>query len=157
MALSDPRYIIKNIIDAITLTKDDDITAATILHQYARGPEDLKDIFYDEDYDVLICDGEPRVQSSREIQDIPTHYTMNYPVTVVTMNKRDPVLGVLVCTASTMQAKARDAIRTIVEANAQSGVPSYTLTIMREVGKNMRLAALDIWETAYTIEYKIGQ
>lgn len=157
MALSDPRYIIKDIIDAIILTKDDDATPATILHQYERGPEDLKYIFYDEDYDVMVSYGEPRVQSSREIQDIPTHYSMNYPVTVITMDKRDPVLGMLVCTASTMQAKARDAIRDIVEANAQSSDPSYTLTIMTEVGKNVRLAGLDIWHTIYTIEYKIGQ
>ena len=157
MALSDPRAIIKNIIDAITLTKDDDVTAATILHQYERGPEDLKDIFYDEDYDVLVSYGGARVRSSREIQDVPTHYAMNYAVTVVTVDKRDPVLGVLVCTASTMQAKTRDAIRAIVEANAQSGIPSYTLTIMAEVGKTMRLAGLDIWQTVFTIEYKIGQ
>ena len=117
----------------------------------------MKAIFYVEDYDVLVSYGEPRVQSSREIQDVPTHYSMNYPVTVVTVDKRDPILGTLVCTASTMQGKARDAIRTVVEANAQSSVPSYTLTIMTEVGKNVRLAGLDIWQTAYTVEYKIGQ
>jgi len=124
----DPRYLIKDIIDAITLTKNDDATAASMLHEYERGPEDIKYIFYTEDYDVLVKYGAPRVRSDRQIQDIPIHYLMTYPVTVITVDKRVPVLGPLVCTATTMQAKARTAIRTVVAASAQSATPAYTLT-----------------------------
>jgi len=155
MATDDPRYIIKDIIDAITLTKDDDATAATILHEYDRGPEDMKYIFFTLDYDVLVKYGGPRVRSNREIQDVPVHYLMTYPVTVVTVDKRT-ALGALICTATTMQTKARTAIRTIVEANAQSAVPAYTLTIMREEDRDDWMGGINIWRAVYYLEYMTG-
>lgn len=155
-ATQDPRYIIKNIIDAITLTKDDDVAFASVLHLYERGPEDIKDLFFVDDYDVVFFYGEPRVKSAREIQDVPVHYLMRYPVTVVTVDKRDPVLGVLVCTASIMQSKARTALHTVVEANAQSAVPAFTLTAMEEQGKNAWSGGINVWQTPYTLEYMTG-
>ena len=155
-AEQDPRYYIKVIVCDITLTKNDDITPASRLCEYERGPEDIKGIFFDEGYDVLMKFGEPQVRSERQIQDVPVHYLMTYPVTVITVDKRDPVLGVLVCTASTMQAKARTAIRAAVAASAQSATPAYTLTIMREQGKNEWSAGINVWSTVYYLEYMSG-
>lgn len=160
MATTDPRYIIKDIIDEITLTKDDDVTAASILHEYERGPEDIKHIFYTEGYDVLVKYGGPRVRSTREIQSKPVHYMMRYPVTVVTVDKHDPLLGTLVCTAPIMQAKARTALRNAVEGSAQSAsgaLPSYVLTVVEEQGKNEWRGGLNIWSTVYYVEYTSGE
>lgn len=140
----------------MVLTKDDNVTLARTLCEYERGPEDIKGIFYDEGYDVLVKFGEPRVRSAREIQDQPVHFLMNYPVTVITVDKHDPILGTLVCTATTMQAKARTAIRAAVAASAQSAAPAFTLTIRSEVGKNEWSAGLNVWSTQYILEYMTG-
>jgi len=156
----DPKYIIKTIVCDITLTKNDDATPASILCEYERGPEDIKGIFFDEDYDVLLKFGEPRTRSAREIQSVPVHYVMRYPVTVVTVDKRDPVLGTLVCTAPIMQAKARTALRNAVEGSAQSAhgaTPSYVLTVMEEQGRNEWRGGFNIWSTVYFIEYTSGE
>lgn len=159
MAATDPRYIIKDILDtyiaANPITKDDDVTNATVLHIYERGPEALKYLFFTRDFDVIITYGEPRVRSSREIQNVPTHYAMSYPVTVTTTDKYE--LAVLVCTATTMQAKARTAVRNGVEASAQSSLPSYTLVVDEENGRSSRQGGLLLWETPYILQYKIGQ
>lgn len=159
MAASDPRYIIKNIVDAITLTKDDGVTPATILHLYERGEENWKRLFFAEDYDVVFFYGEPRVRSIRPIQDVPVHFLMDYPITVVTVNKHDPPLGPIVCTATTMQAKARTALRNMVAAFAQTAAgatPAYTLMIQEERGKNEWSAGINVWSTPYTVRYTTG-
>lgn len=161
MATTDPRYYVKSIVCEaaaylMIITKDNDATIASVLCEYERGPEDIKSIFYDEGYDVLVKFGEPRVRSIRQIQDVPVHFLMNYPVTVITVDKHDPILGTLVCTATTMQAKARTAIRAAVAASAQSGSPAYTLTITDEIGKNEWSAGLNISSTQYILQYKTG-
>lgn len=161
MATTDPRYYIKGIICEaasyiMILTKDDNVTVASTLCEYERGPEDLKHIFYTEGYDVLVKYGGPQVRSERQIQDVPVHYLMTYPVTVITVDKRHPVLGTLVCTATTMQAKARTAIRAAVAASAQSATPAYTLTIMRENERNDWRGGLNIWQTTYFLEWMTG-
>jgi len=163
MAITDPKYLIKNISDtyitANPITKDDDATEAYDLHLYGRGPEDLKYLFYTEDVDVLFLYGEPRVRSIRPIQDVPVHYVMSYPITVVSTDKRIPPLGALVCTASTMQAKARTALRAAIEADAQSAVaavPAYTLMIASEAGSTQRSGGINIWVTVYTLDYTTG-
>jgi len=138
------------------ITKDDGATVASVLCEYERGPEDFKQVFFTEGYDVLVKYGEPSVRSARQIQDVPVHYLMVYPVTVITVDKRDPVLGTLVCTATTMQAKARTAFRTIMLTSAQSATPAYTLTIMREEGRNDWMGGLNIHRTTYYFEYMTG-
>ena len=163
MATTDPKYIIKNIINTYlntnNITKDDNITPSYDLHLYERGLEDLKYLFYTEDVDVLFLYGEPRAKSFRPIQDVPVHYMMSYPVTVVTVDKHIPPLGALVCTATTMQAKARTAMRAAVEASAQSAVaatPAYTLRIISEDGSNQWGAGINMWVTKYTLEWVSG-
>ena len=163
MALTDPKYIILNIvrtyIAANPITEDDDVTNASVLCLYERGPEDLKDLFFVDDYDVLFFHGEPRVSSIRPIQDVPVHFLMDYPVTVVTVDKHDPILGVLECTASIMQAKARTAIRAAIAASAQTApgaTPAYTIMITGEQARNEWSAGLNIWNTQYTIRYTTG-
>lgn len=165
MATTDPRYYIKHDVvceeggDLALITKDDNVTLASVLCEYERGPEDIKHIFYTEGYDVLVKFGEPRVRSIRPIQDVPVHFQMRYPVTVITVNKYDPILGTLVCTATTMQAKARTAIRAAVATSAQTAtgaVPAYTLRVVEEAGKNEWSAGLNVWSTQYFIEYMSG-
>jgi len=163
MALTDYKYLIKNIINTYittnAITKDNGVTIAYDLHLYARGPEDLKYLFYTEDVDVLFLYGEPRVRSIRPIQDVPVHYQMSYPVTVVTVDKHAPPLGALVCTATTMQAKARTAMRAAIAASAQSAVgatPAYTLKIVTETGSNQWGAAINLWKTEYILEWTTG-
>lgn len=161
MAYTEPKNTIKNIIceaDAYLalITKDDNVTIASVLCEYERGPEDIKHIFYTEDYDVLIKFGEPQVRSERQIQDVPVHYLMTYPVTVITVDKHIPLLGPIVCTATTMQAKTRTQIRAAVAATAQSAVPAFTLTIMREQGRNDWMGGVNIHRVVYYIEYMTG-
>jgi len=162
VATTDPRYIILNIVRTYVtgtpMTKDDNVTSASDVHLYERGPEDLKDLFYGSGYDVLFIYGEPTpVRGVRQIQDVPVHFVMSYPVTVVTVDKY--VLGLLVCTSSAMQAKARTALRAAVAASAQTGpgaAVSYVITVIREDGRNMWEAGLNVLNTKYIVEYTTG-
>lgn len=163
MATLDPRFIIKNIVNvyvtANPVTKDDDVTTAYDLHLYERGPEDLKHLFFTEGVDVLFLYGEPRVRSIRPIQDVPVHYLMDYPVTVVTVDKHAPPLGALVCTSSTLQTKARAAIRVAVANSAQSAVgatPAYTLMIETETGSNQWSGGLNLIKTEFILRWTLG-
>ena len=162
MALTDPRYIIKNIVDtyvaANPITKDDGVTNSSVLHVYERGEEGWKRLFFTEGYDVVFFYGEPRVRSIRPIQDVPVHFLMDYPVTVVTVNKR-AAGGALICTATTMQAKARTAMRAAVAASAQTAAgvtPAYTITVTEERGKNEWSAGINIWSTPYIVKFTTG-
>ena len=151
--------IIETYINTNPITQDDGVVNSTDLHLYERGPEDIKHLFYTEDYDVLFIYGEPRTRSIRQIQDVPVHFLMRYPVTVVTINKYDPILGTLICTSSTMQAKARTALRAAIAASAQSAAgatPAYNLTVMEEQGRNQWQAGLNIIETPYVVEWTTG-
>ena len=163
MALTDYKYLIKNIINTYlntnNITKDNGVAIAYDLHLYERGLEDLKYLFFTEGVDVLFLYGEPRVRSIRPIQDVPVHYIMSYPVTIVTVDKHMPPLGGLVCTATTMQAKARTAIRAAIAASAQSAVgtaPAYTLKIMTEDGSNQWSAGINLMVTKFILEWTTG-
>lgn len=161
MALTDPRYEIRvNVVMAYIalnpITKDDNVTNASVLHIYERGPEDIKNLFYTDGYDVVFFYGEPRVRSARENQDVPVHFLMMYPVTVMTIDKHEPLLGPIVCTATTMQAKARTALHAAIAASAQSATPAYTLTVRTEDGKNDWRGGINVWSTPYFCEYMTG-
>jgi len=156
MALYDPKYYVKEIVENyLTLhavTRDDDVTPATDLHLYARGEEDLVYLFFTEDYDVLFIYGEPRVRSTRQIQSVPVHFLMTYPVTVVSVDN-------IVCTAALVQAKARERLRDAVKNSAQSPAgtdPVYMLTITQEQGRSQRSGGLNIWSTEYLLEWTTG-
>lgn len=163
MATTDPRYLIKEIIEtyitANPITKDDDMNNASVVHLYERGPEDLKYLFYTEEYDVVFLYGDPRVRSVRQIQDVPVHFLMRYPVTVATVDKHAPMFNGLECTAVVMQAKARTAVRDAVADSAQSDAgdtPAYELTVVEEQGKSQWSGGLNIWSTVYYLEWTTG-
>jgi len=154
MAITNPKYHIKNIIDNITTTKDNGVTAAQLLFIYEHGPEDLDYLFFNQDYDIVVTVGDPDPNTAsgdrREIQDQPVHYTGIYPVTVFSMDKYSPV-GNLVCTATKMQHKLTLALRTIIEANAQQ--TTYTIKITAGRPRNRRVGGLWLWSTEHKIEY----
>lgn len=163
MATLDPKYIILNIVrtyvTANPITKDDDLANASVLHLYERGPEKIKNLFFTDNFDVVFFYGEPIDRGIRPIQDVPVHFQMRYPVTVVTVNKHDPILGPIVCTATTTQAKARMTLRAAIAASAQTGAgvtPAYTLIVKEERGRNDWMGGINIHRTPYYCEYTTG-
>ena len=147
--MSDPKYTLLDVVDAITTTKDDNIAAAAIIFLYAGGPETLKDLFLT--YDVIVTFHDSRTRPIRHLQDVPTYYPAELPVHVITIDKYSAA-GVLLCTGTKMQWKMKDAMRTIIAANAQVG--AYTLRIIDESANNRWAAGLQIWEETYIIEHK---
>ena len=161
MAATDPRTTIRTGIVANlgNIKKDDNVANAAVLHIWEGGPETLKYLFFSAPapgpYDVVITYGEPRSRGVRQIQDVPVHYLMSYPVTVTTVDK--PLTGVLVCTAMRMQYKVTYALRDAVEAFAQSAAgvpPAYTLTITSDEASMRRVGGLNIWMTKHMLEYE---
>ena len=161
MAETDPRTTIlngvKNNLGNIKL--DDGATNAEVIHLWEGGPELMKYLFFDAvapgPYDIIVSYGEPRSHSERDIQDIPTHYLMSYPVTVTTVDK--PLSGVLVCTGMSMQYKVTYALRAAVAAFAQSAAgvsPAYTLTIRTDDSTSRRVGGLNLYETKHVLEYE---
>ena len=161
MAATDPKTTLRsNIVTNIgDIHKDDGVTHASVIHIWEGGPETLKYLFFSAPapgpYDIVISYGEPRSRGERKIQDVPVHYYMSYPVTVITADK--PLTGVLVCTASAMQYKVTYALRAAVKAFAQSvpaATPAYTVTLISDDAVKRSVGGLTIWETKHTIEYE---
>ena len=138
---------IRTIVDTITTTIDNNVTAADIITMYAGSPETLRFLFFIEDVDVVVTVGDPAVQSQRYIQDVPEHYPELHPVTVTTADKT----GV---TATKMQRKMRVQMRAVIEAAAQG--TNYTVKIIRETSSNRRKGGVLelVWETTYYVQYK---
>jgi hypothetical protein len=151
---TDPRYHILDMIDGITVTKDNGVNNASILYIYEGSQEDLYNVFFDDDYDVVvtvgIADSEVASGDQREIQDAPVHFTGSHKVTVTALDKFD-VLGNKVCTAT----KMNDQLKTTIAAAAQQ--VGYTVKIqnMRPEGGRARrkIGGLYFWIRAYRIEY----
>lgn len=141
----DPRFKVKDIIDALTVTKDDDATGAAELFMYSDGEENYEDLFVT--YDVLFLIGSWSEVPSRHEANKPIHETYTVPVTVVTIDKS----GV---TGTTMQWKADVALRAIIEANAQpgSGVRIELGTGIRPA--NQKIGGVTIYKNVYPVMYK---
>ena len=146
MALSG-KSTVRTIVDTITTTIDDNATPAAILTMYQGGPETLRYLFFIEDFDVVVTVGDPAVQSQRDLQNVPEHYSEIHPVTVTTVDKT----GV---TATKMQRKMRVQVRAVIEAAAQG--TNYIVKIMRESSSNRRKGGVleKVWEATYHIQYK---
>ena len=144
----DPKYTIKKIVDGITLKKDDELTAATLIFIYADGPETLKELF--ETYDVIVMFEDAKGVGTRYIQNVPVHHPETYPVCVSTLDKYSA--GVLVCTADAMQEKMKVQMRTMIEAAAKN--VAYRLRIATEIPKTLKVAGLKIWETTYALIFE---
>ena len=140
----DPRFKIKDILDAMALTKDDDVTAAAERFMYSDGEEYFEDIF--DTYDVLFLIGPWRMVPFRREANVPQqeHYTV--PVTVVSIDKT----GV---TGSTMQWKADVGLRALIEANAQPGSGVRIQIDPDARPTNVRIGGVTIYKTVYTIRY----
>lgn len=147
--MSDPKYTLLDVVDAITTTKDDNITAAAIIFLYAEGPEPLGSLF--DTYDVVVTFHDSRTRPTRHLQDVPVYYPSNFPVHVITIDKYNAA-GTLVCTATKMQWKMKVQMRAIIAANAQVG--AYTLRIIEESANDRWIAGLQVWESTYIIEHK---
>ncbi len=147
--MSDPKSTLLNVVDGITTTQDDDVTAAAIIFQYAKGPETLKALFAD--YDVIVTFHDSDTRPTRRDQDVPTYYPANLPVHVITIDKNDPA-GARVTTGTKMQWKMKAAMRTIIADNAQVG--AYTLRIMDERANDRWTVGLQVFEQIYVIEHK---
>lgn len=143
----DPKYTIKNLVDEITLKKDDELTDAALIFLYHGGPETLKELFAS--YDVVVTFSDARASSTRLMHSVPEHHPEVYPVHVLTIDKY--VAGVLVCTGEAMQHKMKGQMRSVIEAAAKS--TTYRLTITGEAPSNKRVGGLDLWETTYSILY----
>ena len=159
MALTDPRTTIKSIVDtyiaANPILKDDGLTSASVGSLWEKGPELMKSLFYSIDFDVIITFGEPRSRSVRNIQDVPDHFQMAYPITVSTVDK--PLTGALVCTAMKMQYKVTLALRTAIGESAQSApaaTPAYTLFIVSDVATYKRVGGVNLWEAVHSAQYE---
>ncbi len=150
--MSDPKAVILNIIDTVSVTKDDDITPASILYMYEGSPELLKYLFYTQDFDIVVTIAEPRERPQREIQDVAVEYPMAYPLHVTAVDKFDAVTEFLVCTAVKAQNKMRDALFARIELNAQNA--NFTLKIQTVTPNTRRLGGIDrVWVREYTVEY----
>ena len=137
------------------ITKNDGLAAASVLHVWEYGPEAFKHLFYDEDYDVIITYAMPQSRSQRNIQSVPLHYMMSYPVTVTTVDK--PMAGALVCHGMRMQYKVAYALRAAVASIAQSApaaTPAYTLTIKSDASTYKRVGGIYVYETVHSLEYE---
>ncbi len=161
MADADPREIIIAGVKAnmAIITKDDGITNANVIHMWQGGPEPTKLLFYESPvggpYDVIFSYGDPRSRSERDVQDVPVHFIMSYPITVTTVDK--PLTGVLEVTAARMQYKATYNLRLAIAAFAQSGVgdpTAYTLTLKNDASVMRRVGGITLWETRHVAEYQ---
>ena len=148
--MSDPKYTLLDVVDGITVDKDDDVTPAVIIFLYADGPETLKALF--EDYDVIVTFHDAMTRPSRyDGRDLPTYYPANLPVHVITIDKHDAA-GVRLCTATKMQWKMKVAMRAIIAANAQVG--PVARRILEERADDRWVVGLQVWESIYVIEHK---
>jgi len=141
----DPRYKVKDIIDAIALTKDNDSTEATELFMYSDGEEDFEELF--DTFDVLFLIGPSRYVGSRREQQNPHYEDYFISVTVVTINKT----GV---TGTTMQWKAEVGLRLYVE-NAGLFTGGSIQINPEARPANIRAGGVTIYKRIYTIRYRV--
>ena len=150
----DPRYHILDIIDAITITKDDGVANASVLYMYEGSQEDLYNLFFDDDYDMVVtievADPEVASGDQRELHDAPIHFKGSHEVTITAIDKFD-LLGNKVCTATKLQHKMNDALKTNLATNAQK--VGYTVKIINMKPARRKIGGLIYWIRPYRIEY----
>jgi len=150
----DPRSHIRTIISTATITKDDGITGAAILYMYEGSEEDLYNLFFDDNYDMVITIevAEPETASgdSKEIQDAPIHFTGSHTVTVTAIDKFD-LVGNKICTATKLQHKMNDQLKAVIAAAAQQ--VGYTVKIQNMRPARRKIGGLYFWIRPYKIEY----
>lgn len=156
----DPKYIIKDVLDEISVKKDDEVTDATVGIMYYNAYDGLRELFTT--YDAVVCILDPATEGTRfdAHQNKPVHHPENYPVVVYVKDKS--VSNVRKITALELHRKIREQFRTLIEASSEvnkddSGNPGYTLRI---TGSRPALGATQIraggqtmWQVNYDIRY----
>lgn len=146
----DHRQQVKNILTPITVTKDDDFALASIIIMYRGGPENLKPLFYVNDYDVVVTIDRPRTRESgptRRLEEgLPLRYNADVPVYVCAVDKSD-------VTAARLLNKMRLAINSRVETVGQ--YPTFTLIVESGDQVNTPMGGYDpLWMDRYIFSYR---
>ena len=145
----DHRAQVKNILGTVSVTIDDGFTLASMMVMYRGGPENLKPLFYVNDFDSVITIDRPRTQESapdRRIQDVPQRYNADVPVYVSAIDKST-------VTATKLLNKLRQAIETAVQNFAQHS--TFTLSVNTGRGNNQPMAGYDpLWVDEYVFRYR---
>lgn len=150
MALEfDHREDVKNILGIMTPTIDNGITLANVIILYEGGPENLKPLFYVNNFDAVVTIGRPRTRQSapdRRIQDMPLRYNADVPVYTCAIDKT----GV---TATKLLNKIRIDIEQAVEALAQR--PGFTLFVDTGESRSQPMGGYDpLWMDHYVFQYR---
>lgn len=143
---NDPRVRLRDILQTVSATIDDDLTPASILIIYEGGPETLIHLFYDEDEDVVISLERHVEQESgegRRLRDVPIRYDAVIGFSVNSVDKT----GI---TATKVLNKVRLSIINRIEVNAQDD--DYTWILRRDNSENIRIGGFSpLWQDHYTV------
>lgn len=115
MSIDDPREYAKGILTGVTATLDNGVTAADIVVFFSDGPENLRRLFYVNQYHAVISverHTERESGENKRIQEVPLRYSSDIPVKVVAVDRT----GV---TAAKLLNKIRLSIIAEVEAHAK--------------------------------------
>ena len=133
----------------MSTTIDDGFTLANIMVMYRGGPENLKPLFYVNDFDAVITIDRPRTQESppdKRIQDEPLRYNASVPVYVSAVDKST-------VTATDLLNKLRQEIEAAVENFSTH--QDFTLTVNTGRGSNQPMAGYDpLWMDEYVFSYR---
>jgi len=137
MSIDDPRSYVKGILTGVTATLDNGVTAADIVVFYNDGPENLRRLFYVNQYHAVISverHTERESGDTRRIQEVPLRYSSDVPVKVVAVDRT----GV---TAAKLLNKIRLSIIAEVESHAK-GIRG-TLTLQSGRGGSQIIGGFD--------------
>ena len=144
----DPREQVKDILQTVTATTDSG-GVAQIIVLYSGGWENLKHLFFVNDYDALIMIDPPTKRRSapqKSRQDVPTRYDSDVPVHVLAVNKSD-------VTAAILLEKIRVDIMNTVEGSAQQAL--YSVYLGGVTPANSPRGGYDpLWQDNYVIEIR---
>ena len=133
----------------VTATLDDDVTAADILVIWEGGPENMRRLFYVNNYDCVISIGridEQEQAPNRRIQDVPLRYYGDIPVSTMAIDKTG-------LTATKLLNKVRRSIISVVEGSAQ-GIRA-TITVRADRGTAQPMGGFDpLWSDQVTIQFR---
>ena len=146
LAQLDPCYMVKDIIDGVSITKDDNSTSASIFVVW--GPledRELSDMFDTYDAIIVVCASGRPLRSQRRIQNKPVEYVYQVPVTVLSKDKT----GI---TGEYTQWKIETGIRDLLEDNAAKSGRYAAMDDGRDISLNV--AGAVIHTMVYTVEYE---
>ena len=149
MSIDDPREYVKGILTGVTATLDNGVTAADIIVFFDGGPENLRRLFYVNQYHAVISvdrHTERESGDTRRIQEVPLRYSSDVPVKVVAVDRT----GV---TAVKLLNKIRLSIIAEVESHAK-GIRG-TLTMQNSRGESSIIGGFDpMWQDSYVLSLR---